>query len=846
MIAINQSNLGHQASFDFSMEEKEMEFIPGDVQNIWKMVPRLKEEQAEDVAYAEQRFDEGKGYLFTNGTGTGKTYVGLGIAMRFHIRGKKSILFIAPTEKKCNDWQDEGRKVGLDIYQLNGIHDKGFDATITTYANFYQNEALGEREWDLVIYDESHYLMQNQQGNDTTYLQKHKSIVNLPSVAKYKAAALTAFYPENDDEDYHTKLNEWEERRLQIAQRIVNKTKVVFLSATPFAYHKSIKYGDGVLFDIEESLEPKEHKGHYNAANGFDEFMQTYFGYRMKYNKLTIPESGVDVNLLERNFFETFVEKGVMSTRQLKLDYDYSRHFVTLDSELGSLINTGMEMFYSEDIRNRYKWLSHYADKMYNYLFVNQLLEVIKARESISRIKEHVKMGRKVVVFHSYNNSTIPHPFKFDPETMVLESEARNRYNLEKDIQKFNSEFPHLVNLDLSGLQNTRKAILSNIPSAREFNGTVPKRKRNQNIDLFNEDSNECMVILIQTKAGREGISAHDTTGAYQRVMYNLGLPTEPTRSIQEEGRIYRQGLKSNAIYEYATLQTNFERITFATKIATRSKTAENLAMGNLARDLETVFKEGYINACGTPPSNEQGTGGKEMDRYIQTISEFDKAKTYYWSRAKKTSSTKSREGVDYFATPEPLGYKILEWLNPKEGERGLEPSAGHGAIARYFPTLTANKFIEPSFELSSQLLINATGDVIHSTYEEFYIGNRFEFIAMNPPFGVQSKTAASHLHKAIKQMSYRDSRLIAIVPGGSSMERRLEEIKASEDFRDYRMAGEILLPSVLFERAGTSIMCRILKIESKFFEEKAYVKHDLTYIKDINEFFDVIEELKF
>lgn len=841
----SEKKVRDQLSLDFNVIEEDI-FLMGNVQNIRKMLPKLYDHQHEDVARAEQRFEQGKGYLFTNGTGTGKTFVGLGIAKRFHIRNKKNILIVVPTEKKAKDWIKDGKLVGIDIYQLCGIDDPGYDVTVTTYANFYQNDTLNRREWDLVIYDESHYLMQNAQGSATTYLSKHKSITNLPSTAKYKAAALTAYYPENGDENFEEKLEAWEKKRMEIAERIIKKTKVVFLSATPFAYHKTIQYADGVLFDIDETLEEKEYDGRYNASNGFEGFLQEHFGYRMRYNKVTIPETGVDLNLLERNFFETFVEKGVMSTRQLDLDYDYSRHFVTFESELGDFINEGMEMFYSKDIQDRYKYLSFYANKKYNYLFVNQLLEVIKARECISRIQKHIDLGRKVVIFHSYNNSTIPHPFKFDAMDMLPLADMGKLRKLEQEIIDFENEFPHLVNLDLSGLKNTRKAITSAFPQARQFNGTIPKKKRGENIDLFNKDHSECNIILIQTKAGREGISAHDVTGVYQRVMFNLGLPTEPTRSIQEEGRVYREGLKSNAIYEYATLQTNFERIAFATKIATRSKTAENLAMGNLARDLETVFKEGYINACDTPPSLDQGTGGKESDRYIQSITEFEKAKTYYWARGKKNSNNKSSEGVDYFATPEPLGMKILEWLEPKENESGLEPSAGHGAIARWFPELTNNKFVEPSYGLSSQLAINASGEVIHDTFENFYVGNKFDFIAMNPPFGKNSKTAAEHLLKAIKHMRYKGSRLIAIVPSGTSMEKRFDDIQNSEEFRDYIWTGEILLPPVLFDRAGTKVMCKILKIESNYYEDKIFVSHDLSKIETINEFFDAIEELKF
>ena len=81
-----------------------------DLDNIRESLPFLLPEQQEDVLKAEtQFFDEshndeahayGKGYMFTNGTGTGKTYTGLGIVKRFLKQGKKRILIVTVSEQK--------------------------------------------------------------------------------------------------------------------------------------------------------------------------------------------------------------------------------------------------------------------------------------------------------------------------------------------------------------------------------------------------------------------------------------------------------------------------------------------------------------------------------------------------------------------------------------------------------------------------------------------------------------------------------------------------------------------------------------------------------------------------
>lgn len=125
----------NQLLFDF-IEKNEI--LPGCVYNIKEMLPNLFQTQIEDVAAAEKRFEEGKGYLFTNGTGTGKTYVGLGIAKRFFEQDKMDILIVVPTQKKCIDWIEEAINFNLRIHPLEGINDKGFEVSITTFENYYK------------------------------------------------------------------------------------------------------------------------------------------------------------------------------------------------------------------------------------------------------------------------------------------------------------------------------------------------------------------------------------------------------------------------------------------------------------------------------------------------------------------------------------------------------------------------------------------------------------------------------------------------------------------------------------------------------------------------------------
>lgn len=849
----------NQLALDFGFDTDVIEvdiieqdvFLQGDLYNIRNMLPYLYLDQHEDVARAEKRFQEGKGYMFTNGTGTGKTLIGCGLAYRFYVQDKKDIIIVVPTDQKCIDWIEEGELVGLNIYQLQGINDAGFEVCITTYANFYQNEAINTRNWDLIIYDESHYLGQNQQGSQTSYYQQHKNIVNVPSAAREKARMLLEdIKPVYDGSRDYFALNELYEKQQQaIIEELVNKTKVVFFSATPFAYHKSIRYADGCLFDIEEKLiEEKKKYTSYNEPTGFDNFLVTNFGYRMKTGKVTIPESGVDVNLLERQFFEKMREKGIISTRMLDLDMDYSRDFIIIDSEIGEFINTGIEMFYEESFKKTFPFLSSLFHKKYNYLYVNQLLECIKAKEIVQRIKQHLELGRKIVVFHSYNHSAVDHPFHFDIYKLLTIETIGLKNKLQREIGLFQKLYPEYYNLNLNHLKNTREAILSHFPNAKEFNGTVNKKLRSQYLKDFNSDYGNTNILLVQEKAGKEGLSVHDKTGNYQRVLMQLGLPTQPTTAIQIEGRTYRQGVASNSPYEYITLQTSFERIAFGTKIAERSRTVENLAMGNLARDLETSFKEGYLNAHYEKPSLEQGVGGKESDKFNYIVTEFDKAISYYYSRAKRNSKTKSKEGSDYFATPEPLGYKIVEWLNPQPDEKGCEPSAGHGAIARWFPQNCTNHFIEESITLTGELCINASGTVKIEKFEDHSHINKYDFIAMNPPFGVSGKKAMDHLHKALMRHTEKYfAKVICIVPAGPTMDKRIEIFLKSIEGQKFYLKSKIKLPSCTFERAGTTVNTNVLYFQKVMIESQKEPTNfvDLTYVQNIKEFFEEIRNLE-
>ena len=295
---------------------------------------------------------------------------------------------------------------------------------------------------------------------------------------------------------------------------------------------------------------------------------------------------------------------------------------------------------------------------------------------------------------------------------------------------------------------------------------------------------------------------------------------------------------------------TNWERGTFAGKIAERSGTAENLALGNLARWLKQSFIDAFNDLGDYRPTKDEGTGGKAMDRAAQdAVTPYEKAKSYYYAQQKKgRGRAAAREGVDDFATPEPVGFKMVEFANIRPGDHVLEPSAGHGAIARFFPEETERTVVEPSMELATRAALASPGArVLNEPFENHHIVNKYDAIVMNPPFGVGGKTAMEHLEKAMSHLR-NGGRIVALLPEGGMADKRLEELLYNKDSsKGVYKVGEFKLPAATFEKAGTSVRSHIVVLERQNSPEDAarineISPRDYTEFKDINELFDRME----
>ncbi|MBK7002112.1 MAG: methyltransferase [Rhodoferax sp.] len=559
------------------------------------------------------------------------------------------------------------------------------------------------------------------------------------------------------------------------ASQGAGRTRLVALSATPFAYEKTIDWANGYLFDYNEGQGSDRENGRgYNAGSNKDRYMMQHFGYSMRYNKLTQPDAKVDRGLMQRQWNANLKKSGALSGRMLDVIPDYDRRFILVESAIGNRIDEALdwisEQRQSEKGQGPYSELSDAINEQFKYLQKRYLLEAIKATEVIPIVKQHLAMGRKVVVFHDYKKGGGFNPFRVN---------TAGKSDMAAAVREFEAKFKDLVNAPLGSMPSPIEVFSRELPQTLLINGDEKQADLLKRYKSFQDDANGPQVMLVQS-AKNKGWSGHDTTGKHQRVLINLGQPTAPTLAIQQEGRIYRTGQASDAIMRYMNTGTNWERWTFANTIAGRASTAENLGMGEMARALKDSFIQSFEESDAYPPGHEnEGKGGKERDKAANdAITEYDRAKTFYFGQQKKNSKTKAQEGADYFATPEPIGLKMAQWLDARGGEDVLEPSAGHGAIARWIPDNTSRTAIEPSLTLRSRMamVMNPTEDrIIDGTFEDHHVGNKYDGIVMNPPFGSGGKTAIDHLAKAATHL--RDGgRIVALIPTGPAADKKFDK----------------------------------------------------------------------
>lgn len=87
---------------------------------------------------------------------------------------------------------------------------------------------------------------------------------------------------------------------------------------------------------------------------------------------------------------------------------------------------------------------------------------------------------------------------------------------------------------------------------------------------------------------------------------------------------------------------------------------------------------------------------------------------------------------------------------------------------------------------------------------------NKHDVVLMNPPFGAGGRLAVDHVAKAFQHLE-EGGRIVAIIPRGST-DKKFD--KWYEEQKGVVLTAEIGLPDITFERAGTSVNCRVVVID--------------------------------
>lgn len=854
-------------------------------------------------------------YVTDNYIVTHNTYTGLGIIKRFIRQGKTNVLIVVPSQPKVKDWVKDGGNLLLDISALNNTKDAGNGIVVTTYANFRANEALLDRDFDLILYDESHRLMESNKGEYSATTYAHMAMSNaterdtlnrlkknhplwvkeseLYDEGKFRnnLDIRQDFYDRSSDKQkkLETELEAVKKQQAKIlpelqarAKKAYENTKVVFLSATPFKTQFNLRYAKNILFSWSEEETYESASNGMSRVNPEARFFLDNFGskFEWKYHQLQVrskadPEA---IAMQEIAFANKLIESGAMSGRAIESNMDYARYFPLVADEKTDVFNDAYNSLYNYTKDSKYGNLVDFAkDVFQDYNYSTKLLEALRANHAVKRAKEHIKAGRKVVVFHRRKQADITAPFaqilknardsaenvlggkkpKEPAESEATKDEKEKARKLLAEVELFEKENRAVLEYEQtlvydSAIEQFKQAFGNRVVFV---NGDITKKgAKEKAIADFNDPKSDVDVILVQEESGKEGISLHDTHGVKPRALMSLSLPISSITAIQIEGRTYRIGNESNAIFEYPILGLDFEIAHFGQNFNKKLSTTENLAMGDLSRDLLTSFAQGVMGSDIIPESKMDGVGGKALDkRADETKTPFDKAIMVYNSNQKIRGNRNHRQGTDFYPTPEPVGLKMVEWLQLRTGEKALEPSAGRGAIAMWFAGSVGLTAIEPSYDLYSRLLSSTkTEDVRNETFEDLNVINKYHGIAMNPPFGVGGTTAMEHLIKATKHL-YLGGRIVALVPDGGAFDKKFDKWYESDESNGFQLTKEIKLPRVTFEQAGTQVGTKILiidKIGTKRQQEKSFDSlaqpkgKSNVYANTIQELFDEIRNI--
>tara|TARA_R110000772_G_C13310276_1_gene440162 strand:- start:15074 stop:15790 length:717 start_codon:yes stop_codon:yes gene_type:complete len=160
---------------------------------------------------------------------------------------------------------------------------------------------------------------------------------------------------------------------------------------------------------------------------------------------------------------------------------------------------------------------------------------------------------------------------------------------------------------------------------------------------------------------------------------------------------------------------------------------------------------------------------------------------------------TTRKKELQFFETPDKLAAELVEMADIQDGETVLEPSAGHGRIARLIPNVRA-------VEIDSHnchTLLNIGINPHHGDFLEY--NEKADVIVANPPFTKQQDV--DHVTHMIELANRR----VVAVMSASVMYRENKKTLEFKELVDQYEHEFIELDEGVFKESGTNVKTVIL-----------------------------------
>ena len=734
-------------------------------------------DQVEDVGLIKDAFDRGRGaFVLAGGTGTGKTFVIAAAIREMRESGYQGrVLWVT-----VNQNQIEQAKRDTADYELGNVE-------YTTYASLSRGNVPDPG--GVVVFDESH------------------RIKNTDSNAGEAGAEI-----------------------------IHSSRFALFASATPFSNPVELEY-----------LSPT---GIFSEWGGFTNFAIAHGASVRKY----INAQGKEVRTVYwtdgnkqggRQAREYLLGTGLMSQRLIKLDeFGVEARFHNVGSGEHQGAGKSYETIY-EQVDAAYWRAIDMANKdgqqnavnvlrLHRVNALKRVLESSKVDAAIERTEHHLNddPNKQVVIFTETKSSR---SLDFQGDPYVALEELRRWEKMDKEAApeppyKYYDVFLAIAldEQDLLGI--TLPSVVEEIQkhfgeeNVGIFTGAVTSTQARKNREAW--EAGEQRILVATMAKGGTGLSLHDTVGDKPRAQININLPWTAAEIDQVSGRTARYGMKSPAVLEWLFNPELAQEAMLRERVGRRLQDLGAVVQGRDLKSAETLVDREATEADTVDVSQhdldleQQGDkAASERNRDVYDLAE-------QLERARRPTSEFSQH-ADFFATPYPLAAAMARILQAARGETVLEPSVGHGQIARMihevadlsvaFTLVDIRADHEPNLQPAlAQMQGRETNVRLGVDFLDFEHPFQFDAIAMNPPFSREAGQGwrdIIHVMQAYDEHLAPGGRLVAVMSEGVFFRQDAHSTQFRE-FLDSVGAYVIDVPRGAFAKSGTGVKTRIVIID--------------------------------